>query len=180
MHHAPFIKTSDFKQETLVMDKNIETMLRSAEGRYVNSEEARQILSIISTYERRLAICSSLQDKEATITQQTTELMLQKYPAFRERYLASEKTQRDLSITLRYIGHAILRNDEEFLREKLLYWMQGIFVSKSFGETVKGTYEIMKKIVEKELPPQHASEVLRYLDVCIASCARPQDRTEAA
>jgi hypothetical protein len=156
------------------MDKAIETLLRSAEGRYVSAEESRQILSIIATYERRLAICSSLQDKEATITQQTTELMLQKYPAFRE------KTQRDLALTLRYIGHAILRNDEEFLREKLLYWMQGIFVSKNFGETVRGTYEIMKRIVDKELPPQHASEVTRYLDVCISSCSRPQDQTVAA
>jgi Phycobilisome protein len=162
------------------MDKAIETLLRSAEGRYVSAEESRQILSIIATYERRLAICTSLQDKEATITQQTTELMLQKYPAFRERYLASEKTQRDLALTLRYIGHAILRNDEEFLREKLLYWMQGIFVSKNFGETVRGTYEIMKRIVDKELPPQHASEVTRYLDVCISSCSRPQDQTVAA
>ena len=38
-----------------------------------------------------------------------------------ERYLAKEKTERDLAITLRYIGHAILRNDVEFLRERLLY-----------------------------------------------------------
>ena len=118
--------------------------------------------------------------REAEIVRLTAERMLQKFPKFNERYLAREKTERDLTITLRYIAHAILRNDAEFLRDKLLYWMQGVFASKGFGETVKGTYEILKQVVATELPSRDAVEVNRYVDVCIQSCDRPQDRVQQA
>jgi len=158
------------------MDREMDSILREAEGRYPRPDEARRIATIASTVERRLAACAELEATEQAIVSQTTRQVLQMYPALKERHLAEEKTARDLSLTLRYIGHAILRNDEEFFREKILYWLQGVLASKSFGEIVRGTYDIMKRVVQKEMSPTHAPEVVRFVDVCLASCRTPQER----
>jgi Phycobilisome protein len=162
------------------MDHELEVMMRNAEGRYPTSEERRRALEIAKTFDVRFATCVSLEEKETDIVRQTSEQMLRKFPSFGERYLAKDKIERDLVITLRYIGHSILRNDPEFLREKLLYWMQSIFISKGFGDTVKGTYEILKQVIATELPSRDAADVNRYVDICIQSCERPQDRAEVA
>ncbi len=162
------------------MDAELDTMMRNAEGRYPSSEERRRAGEIIKAMEARFVTCASLEARETEIIKQTSELMLKKFPSFKERYLAKEKTERDLAITLRYIGHAVLRNDVEFLRERLLYWMQGIFASKGFGETVKGAYEILKQVIATELSSRDALEVNRFVDICIQSCERPQDRVEVA
>jgi hypothetical protein len=162
------------------MDTEMDNIVRNCEGRYLNVEEQRRIIEIAKTYEKRIAVVSALEAKEEVLTERTTELMLKKFPKFKERHLAAEKTQRDLSLTLRYIGHAILRNDPEFLKEKLLYWMQGVFASKGMTEVVRGAYDILKVQVQKELPSHASTEVLRYVDICIESCDRPQDKLGAA
>jgi hypothetical protein len=162
------------------MDIEMEMTMRNAEGRYISAEESRRMLEIAATFARRLAVSSALEAKEREITRETTELMLKQFPSFKERHMAAEKTQRDLALTLRYISHAILRNDPDFLREKVLYWVQGVFVSKSFGEVVRATYVILKKVVDKELGPEHAPEVNRFIDFCIESTQRYQDQAGAA
>lgn len=154
------------------MDHEVDMILRNGEGRYPTADEAARIVAAARAVERRVAVVRALESKEAHIVKSTTDLMLQKFPGFRERPLAAEKTSRDLSLTLRYIGHAILRNDAEFLREKILYWMQGIFASKGFGEVIRGTWEILVQVIVQALPKPDAEEVNRYVDVCLATCPR--------
>lgn len=150
----------------------METILRAGEGRYPTPDEARRIVEVARAIERRIATVKALEAKEAQIVKLTTEAMLRKFPSFRERPMAEEKTARDLGLTLRYIGHAVLRNDPEFLREKILYWMQGIFASKAFGDVVRATWEILAEVVAQSLPKPDADEVNRFVQVCLDSCPR--------
>ncbi len=162
------------------MDSEVEAILRSGEGRFLSVEEARRVLAIAKTYEQRLSVCVALEGKEETIARKVTELTMAKFPKFRERHLADEKSIRDISLILRYIAHSILRNDPEFLREKLLFWMQGVFASKGFGQTTRAAYEFLRSVVTEELPPPAAIEVNRFVDICIESCARYQDAVGAS
>lgn len=162
------------------MDSEVENLLRAAEGRFPSVEESRRMLVIARSYERRLAVCVALEAKESVIARRATELTMAKYPKFRERHMADEKSMRDMSLVLRYVAHSLLRNDEEFLREKLLYWMQGVFASKGFGEVTRSAYHFVRSVVAEELAPADAVEVNRFVDVIIESCSRPQDAQGAA
>lgn len=137
------------------------------EGRYATDEELRFILDYLRTYSLRLQTYQTIQAMEVTIVQQVYTKMRAMDPTL---FLSGEedvsgKWKRDTIRVLRYSAIAMLLNDSDTLRERLLLWMQSIM--KAFGaqQSCRVTYEVMQEVVKRTLPPEQASLLCPILEI---------------
>lgn len=137
------------------------------EGRYATDEELWFIVDYLRTYRLRLETYQKIQTMEATIVQQVYTKMRSSDPSL---FMSGEedvsgKWKRDTIRVLRYSAIAMLLNDSDMLRERLLFWMQSIM--KAFGaqHSCRVTYEVMQDVVRQALPAEQARMLCPILEI---------------
>lgn len=137
------------------------------EGRYATDEELWFIVDYLRTYRLRLETYQKIQTMEATIVQQVYTKMRSSDPSL---FMSGEedvsgKWKRDTIRVLRYSAIAMLLNDSDMLRERLLFWMQSIM--KAFGaqQSCRVTYEVMQDVVRQALPAEQARMLCPILEI---------------
>ena len=55
------------------MNVEVRSIIKTAEGRYLTSDESVNLLELVKSYERRLAIMKSVEAKESIIVRQVLE-----------------------------------------------------------------------------------------------------------
>ncbi|MBD2089557.1 phycobilisome protein [Microcoleus sp. FACHB-1515] len=140
------------------MLSQLQHLSQEIDGRYATDTELQFLTEIAQTFHLRAQTYQKLQAAEATIIQQLQTKMQALDPTlFRS---GSEditaKWKRDTIRVLRYSAIAMLLNDPDTLRDRLLFWMQTVM--KAFGaqRSCNVTYELMQDIVKQHLTPPQA------------------------
>ncbi|HEY9908303.1 MAG TPA: allophycocyanin [Thermosynechococcaceae cyanobacterium] len=149
------------------MLSQLQKLGRDVEGRYATDEELQFLQDYSSSYSLRLQTYQRLHELEATIVQQTYDRLRSREPGIFLSGTAdvSAKWKRDTIRVLRYSAIALLLNDPETLRERLLYWMQTIMRAFSAQHSCHLTYEVMQAVVKQHLTPPEASLFCPILEV---------------
>ena len=125
------------------------------DGRYATDEELQFISDYLQSFNLRLSAYARLQVAEATIVQQVQTKLRSLDPALLQNGSedVTAKWRRDTIRVLRYSAIAMLLNDADWLRDRLLYWMQTVM--KAFGaqRSCDVTYQIMQDVVRQHLTP---------------------------
>ena len=66
------------------------------------------------------------------------------------------KWQRDTVRTLRYAATALLTDDADIFRDRMLMWFQTIMKSFKAERSCAETYQIMQAVVRQALTPEEA------------------------
>jgi len=148
------------------MNVEVRSIIKTAEGRYLTSDESVNLLDLVKSYERRLAIMKSVEAKESIIVRQVLERAFERYPKFAgERAMSYEKGERDVTLVLRYASMAMLQGDAEWFREKVLYWFKTIVDAMVFADVARFTYATLEDVVQKTLPRADADALVPYLHI---------------
>jgi hypothetical protein len=128
------------------------------DGRYATDEELQFISDYLQSFDLRLNTYARLQVVEATIVQQVQTKLRSLDPALLQNGSedVTAKWRRDTIRVLRYSAIAMLLNDADWLRDRLLYWMQTVM--KAFGaqRSCDITYRVMQDVVRQHLTPAEA------------------------
>lgn len=149
------------------MLSQLQRLSQEAEGRYASDEELQFIQDYLRSYALRLQTYQRLHELEGPIVQQVYEKMRSRQPSI---FLSntedvSVKWKRDTIRVLRYSAIALLLNDPETLRERLLYWMQTIMRAFGAQPSCQMTYEVMQEVVKQALTPPQANLFCPILEV---------------
>ena len=140
------------------MLSQIQYVSQVADGRYATDEELQFISSYLQSFEVRLSAYTRLQGAEATIVQQVQIKLRSLDPTLLHSGAedVTAKWRRDTIRVLRYSAIAMLLNDADWLRDRLLYWMQTVM--KAFGaqRSCDATYQLMQDVVQQHLTPAEA------------------------
>ncbi|MCY7391239.1 MAG: phycobilisome protein, partial [Leptolyngbyaceae cyanobacterium CAN_BIN12] len=103
------------------------------DGRYATDEELEFVTEFERSFYLRVQTYQQLQAMEAIILQQVLTKMQFLDPSLLHHHNAdvTAKWQRDTSRVLRYSAIAMLLNDPDSLRDRLLFWFRTIM--KAFG-----------------------------------------------
>lgn len=141
------------------MLSQLQRLSLEADGRYATDAELEFIVDYARSYSLRVQTYQKLQIAEEEILQQLYTRMRRINPHL---FLVGEddysnKWRRDTMRVLRYSAAAMLLNDSETLRERLLLWFQTIM--KAFGtqRSCDVTYTMMQEVVKQHLNPIQAS-----------------------
>lgn len=127
------------------------------DGRYATDDELQFLDGYAHSFYVRVQTYQRLQIAEAMIVQQVLSKVRKLDPASFQRDHAEMKWKRDTIRVLRYSAIALLLDDPNTLRERLLYWFR--IIMKAFG-TEKNcaiTYQVMQEVVQQYLTPTQAN-----------------------
>ncbi|MEO0534597.1 MAG: phycobilisome protein [Cyanobacteria bacterium P01_A01_bin.123] len=147
------------------INRQIEDKIIDADGRYLSDEEMQPLLNYLSTYKNRLQSYYYLSQKSDAIILKALQQLKLSHPDIVEKH--GQKCQFDMTEILRYVALAMLRDDEAFFKEKLLFWHCTMIRAHS-GPAI-AAYQHLKATIDGSMAPAQASLIHPYLDLLINS-----------
>ncbi|MBF2054593.1 MAG: hypothetical protein IGS03_14200 [Candidatus Sericytochromatia bacterium] len=150
------------------MTKALSELFKEVDDRYLQSSEIQHLTSLVEAVPKRLDALMRLQQQEQVIADETAERVLATYPKTSARLNGAEKVSRDLVLTLRYCGQAMLRGEPQFLKDQLLYWLATVLQAFKFGEDVlRNSYIWLKESCQQHLSADDFALLSPYLELVI-------------
>ncbi|MCF2970634.1 hypothetical protein L1047_05420 [Synechococcus sp. Nb3U1] len=139
------------------MSSAFEQMLIEAEARYLKPDELSQLKSHILGWPKRQHVYRILREREGQMVGRTLNALKQEMPSLSGQVL--ELCQRHLLLLLRHSAMAMLLQDEELLKERLIEWMEEEV--RLYG--LQSVYEIAYRIFQQELKDHLAPGELEFI-----------------
>ncbi|MDX2271774.1 MAG: phycobilisome protein [Cyanobacteriota bacterium] len=127
------------------MNSTILEIVRQSEGRYLQPDEMRSLQDYVGSLPHRIAVYQHLQAQETALLDKVISKFQPMLPNLTRQHgpKAWDRCRRDLSMVWRYCCMAMLLNDEDYLRDKLLYWMETILKSFKMRDQCQPAYKLM-------------------------------------
>lgn len=150
------------------MNRQIHDILANSEGRYLTKPEQTTVREYAAQVGMRLTAMDELQAKETAIVEQTMRRIIAAYPDYLQQHLeARNKGSRDLTMVLRHIAQAVLRDDPQWLEEGLLAWLTAILAGVGFNASfIEETYKTLEQVTANELSQSSAGLVCPFIAQC--------------
>ena len=163
------------------MNRQIQDMFTSAEGRYLSAAEQGRLRDWAQGLDARLSAMSEISAKEGPIVEQTVKEIFRAYPDIEKKFKNAMATCiRDETLVLRYATQAMLRNDPKYLDDSLLSWLATILKGVGFApHFIEDTYKTMALVAGRELSPSTAKLLHPFVLQCAAVLSGKDSSKEA-
>ncbi|MEG4446301.1 phycobilisome protein [Microcoleus sp. AT9_B5] len=137
-----------------------------ADGRYASAEELQFLKDYLQSLNHRISAYKKIQASETEIMQQVEAQMQSLDPNLFRRGTqdVTQKCRGDIVQVLRHSAAAMLINDNERLRDRLLLWLQTILGAVQVRNTATVTYDVMKKVLKQYLTVEERNLFFPILD----------------
>ena len=105
------------------MHPQIEAMFDEAENRYLKPEELASLSQYVESLPSRIKTYRYLRDQEITIMQDVAKNLEKQFP--NEEVATLERCLKNALLILRYSAMGMLLNDDNFLKHRLIHWLEG-------------------------------------------------------
>ncbi|MEN9204688.1 MAG: hypothetical protein Q6K99_02790 [Thermostichales cyanobacterium BF4_bins_65] len=136
----------------------LEQIILHAEGRYFKPEEIEQIQTFLATWSERSQNYRLIRDQEDAIIQETLTLLRGEVMNLSGRIL--ELCEQDLRLVLRHCSWAMLLEDSDLVKERLLEWLEEQARLYDLSSTYETALRHLQTTLKKYLP-NHVLEALR-------------------
>jgi len=169
----------------------LKELFRRSEGRHWSDEELSTYSRSVPEFGQRAEAARAVARQEATVVEKTVTEIFSVYAFMKHHPMAEVKAPRDITQVSVYITSAMLMNDSEWLRDRLLLWLKTILQAFAFPkressgqrtlfgksaqsnnpaenmaqrrQAVFETYIVLKRNYQQALDPAHFSLLEPYL-----------------
>ncbi|GAB4210864.1 MAG: hypothetical protein OHK0012_02250 [Synechococcales cyanobacterium] len=139
----------------------LEHLVLDAEGRYFKPEEVDRIKTYLTTWPDRQKSYQWIRDQETPLVQETLTLLKGDVPGLVGRIL--ELCDHDLRLVLRQCSLAMLLEDGDLVKERLVEWLE----DQARLYDLSSTYEIalrhLQNVLKKHLPSTQLEAIRPYV-----------------
>lgn len=111
---------------------DLKALFKTAECRHLTEDEYRRYLQLAPDGADRVRAAQEVAAAEAEVVRATLTEIFQLYPYVQNHFMAQEKCTRDVTYVSIYATHAMLLDDPEWFRDKLLLWLKTILQAFEF------------------------------------------------
>ncbi len=149
------------------MLSQLERLSREVDGRYANDTELTFAIDYVRSFNLRVQTYQKLQELESTLVQQTYAKMRSLDPTVFDSAGTdiSAKWKRDTLRVLRYVAIAVLMDDADTFKERLLLWFQTIMRAFSAQRSCNLTYQVMQDVIKQSMTAPQANLVCPLLEL---------------
>lgn len=133
------------------MIPKIQELINQAQDRYLASDELGLMESYVSSLPDRLKLYKLIRDREIDILQSVADQVTSELPNVTVEDL--ELGIKNLVLVLRYSSMAMLLNDENFLKERLLSWLEGIMSMRDLRRLNDTLYKLLNQTLRQQFSP---------------------------
>lgn len=130
------------------MMPKIQELINQAQDRYLASDELGLMEGYISSLPDRLKLYKQIRDREIDILQSVADQVPTELPNVTDEEL--ESGIKNLILVLRYSSMAMLLNDENFLKQRLLNWLEGIMSMRDMRRLNETLYKLLNQGLKKQ------------------------------
>ena len=136
----------------------LESLCREADGRYATDRELQFLLNYTQSFPLRLRTYDKICSLESRIVQQVYSKLEERSPDvfIRGEQNLSSKWKQDTIRILRHTAVALLLNDPERFRDRVLLWFQTIMRAYNAQRSCDLTYQVMQEVMQSNLSPEEA------------------------
>ena len=133
----------------------------TAENRYLNDEDMEQFEHSIASLESRLDLYELLRENEAKIFQRLAIELHDRYP--KESPSRLQLALQHWILVLRYCSMAMLLEDPDFLRYRLLEWMTEVVAAHELREIENSLDQMLRRRFKKYMSGSDIKLMAPYL-----------------
>ena len=133
------------------MIPKIQELINQAQDRYLATDELGLMESYVSSLPDRLKLYKLMRDREIDILQVVADQVPSEIPSITEAEL--ETGIKNLILVMRYCSMAMLLNDENFLKERLLNWLEGIMSMRDMRRLNETLYKLLNQGLRQNFSP---------------------------
>ncbi|MEE3719426.1 hypothetical protein V2H45_22030 [Tumidithrix elongata RA019] len=131
------------------MSSQIQDLIDQANERYLGTEEIGLLQSYVTSLPERLALYKLLRDRELDILQAVADRVEEEMPKVDAADV--ERGIKNLVLVMRYCAMSMLLNDEDFLKQRLLGWLEQIMSAHDLRRLNETLYKSLNQVLKKEL-----------------------------
>jgi hypothetical protein len=131
------------------MSNQIQDLIAQATERYLSTEEIGLLQAYVTSLPERLALYKCLRDRELDILQAVADRTLEEMPKADSAEV--ELGIKNLVLVMRYCAMSMLLNDENFLKQRLLGWLEQIMSAYDLRRLNEILYKSLNQVLRKEL-----------------------------
>jgi hypothetical protein len=137
------------------------------DGRYASDPELQFMSDYVKSFNLRLQTYQKLQELEPKLLEQTYSKLRSLDPTLfvLGKNEVSPQWKNDTTRVLRYAAIAVLINDPDTMRERLLLWLQTLLHAFGTEQIANLTYQVLQEVVKQDLTPPQASLVCPILEL---------------
>jgi hypothetical protein len=133
------------------MIPKIQDLINQAQDRYLAVDELGLMESYVSSLPDRLKLYKQLRDREIDLLQAVADQVPVELPNVTDAEL--EAGIKNLILVLRYCSMSMLLNDESFLKERLLNWLEGIMSMRDMRRLNETLYKLLNQGLRQQFSP---------------------------
>ncbi|MEM9005614.1 MAG: phycobilisome protein [Cyanobacteria bacterium P01_F01_bin.86] len=140
------------------MLQQLEQLCADTDGRYATDAELMFFQNYLQTARLRFLLYQKIQKLEPQLIQKVLMQLKANNPDLLKMGATdlTAKWQRDTVRTLRYAATALLTDDPDIFRDRMLIWFQTIMKSFKAETSCDATYQILQTILKQALTPEEA------------------------
>jgi hypothetical protein len=149
------------------MFTNLERLSVEVDGRYATSEELDFLKSYFQTFKYRISAYQKIQKNESAIMNQIQENLEKMNPNIfiQGSVNLKSKWRSDTIRVLRYSAMALLIDDPEYLRQRLLIWFSTILQAFKVKDLTQLTCQTMSDVIKNYLTPEENNLFLPLIEL---------------
>ena len=139
----------------------LEQLILNAEGRYFKPEEIQQIQEFLAAWPQRTQAYRLIRDQEEMLVQETLTLLKGEVITLNGRTV--ELCEQDLRLVLRHCSLAMLLEDSELVKERLIEWLEEQARLYDLSSTYEKALRLLQNTLKKHLPGNVVDGLRPYL-----------------
>ncbi|MDJ1183734.1 hypothetical protein [Roseofilum casamattae] len=145
------------------LNRDLETKLIEADGRYLTGQELYPLEQYFQSYKIRLETYEMLSSHSEKLAIETLRQAAREYPELIRQHGA--RCKYDMTAVVRYIALSILRNDEVFFKEQMMFWLDTMLTAYKRSNHCTRIYDYLQKEVNALLPARCSSLIDPYIKI---------------
>jgi hypothetical protein len=141
----------------------LETLVDGADGSYASKQDIRNLEHVMSSWSERKEAYLSIEINEKSIIDRAIKSM-EDSKVFEDKTmnkLGVDRCRRDMTLALRSYALGMLLQDEETIKDRVLYWQTNILQAMGFRQ-YQG-YKFLLESIYLELPLEQANLLKPYV-----------------
>lgn len=154
----------------------LERLSIETDGRYATSEELEFLKLYFASFNLRLKTYQKIHQYETEIIQTIQNKIQLNYPKtfIRGSTNVTQKWRLDTVRVLRYSAMALLINDPNYLKERLLIWFSTVLQALQVQDLTKLTYQTMTEVIVNYLTQEEQALFLPLIELNLKIlCRKP-------
>jgi hypothetical protein len=159
------------------MDTALETLIYTADDHYLSDNDLNRFAQDVQALANRLEVYEYIRDRELAILQPAADYLTEEFLGTDAKLL--ERTVVHWLSILRYAAMAMLFNNPEYLRRRLLEWLPDLVAAYQLRDMELAFYRLLQTQLKSNLSPEQMAMLKPYLEDAYAVLLNAQPSLQA-